>query len=140
MGTVAAGCWLYMGSACRGLPVKQQLQDYLGPHICRIPFGNTCGVALALVLWRDPVYSDGSEELGCEISSGSAMGAGKLSMPRSIMVAYPTASAAVGFGSWEQSELFSSNEYHILPAYALIGLNSLSMALAGLYIPQGRRV
>lgn len=45
-------------------------------------------------------------------------------------VGHPTVSAAVGFRSREQSKLFSFSEYHVYPAYALIGLNSLSMALA----------
>lgn len=56
------------------------------------------------------------------------------------MPGYPTVSVAVGFRSQEQSKLFSSSEYHVLPVYAVIGLNSLSMVLAGLRIPQGRRV
>lgn len=53
---------------------------------------------------------------------------------------YPTASAAVEFRSREQSKVFSFNEYHVLSVYALIGLNSLSMALAGLHVSQGRKV
>lgn len=67
----------------------------------------------------------------------SGAGNGKPSLQRSIMVGYPTVSAAMGFRSQEQSKLFSFNEYRVLPAYALIGLNSLGMALARLHIPQG---
>lgn len=62
-------------------------------------------------------------------------GYGKPCLWRSIMVGYPTVSAVVGFRSWKQRKLFSLNEYHVLPACALIGLNSLSMVLAGLHVP-----
>lgn len=65
---------------------------------------------------------------------------GKLCLQRSITVGYPTASAAVEFRSQEQSKVFSFNEYHVLSVYALIGLNSLNMAMAGLHVSQGRKV
>lgn len=51
VGTVTTGCWLCRGSACRCLPVKQQLEGWLGPHL-QTPFGKTC--ALALMLSGDP--------------------------------------------------------------------------------------
>ena len=131
--TVTTDCWLCMQrSAC-----KAAARGLAGPSSLQIPFGNTCALALALVPSRDPrpVSSYESKEQDCGISSGSETGDGKPCLQRSIMVGYPTASAAVGFRSREQSKLFSFNEYHVLPAYALIGLNSLSTALAVLHIP-----
>lgn len=136
VGTVTTG-WLCV-------PVKQQLEDQLGPHICQFPLEipmlqpwHLCCVG---ILAR-PVSSEGSKEQRCGISAGSEIGDDKLCLQRSITVGYPTASAAVEFRSQEQSKVFFSfNEYHVLSSYALTGLNSLSMALAGLHVPQGRRV
>lgn len=96
-----------------------------------------CAMALAPVLSRDPksVFSCGSKEQGCEISAGSGAGNGKPWLQRSILVGYPTVSAAVGLRAQEQSKLFSSNEYRVLPAYALIGLNSLAWPWQGCTYP-----
>lgn len=129
MGTVTTGC----GSVWTLYACKAALKGLAEPSYLQFPFGNMCALALALVLSRDPtsVFSYGSKEQGCEIFPDSGVGNGKPSLQRSIMVGYPTVSAAVGFRSQEQSKLFSFNEYRVLPAYALIGLNSLGMALAG---------
>lgn len=136
MGTVTTGCGsVWALCACKAAP-----KGLAGPSHLQFPFGNTCALALALVLSRDPKpgsftwerraglwdffwqWSWEWQALPAEINNGG----------------YPTVSASVGFRSQEQSKLFSFNGYRVLPAYALIGLNSLCMALARLHITLGQ--